>query len=49
MKMHERIAVNPAVMLGKPVVKGTRITIELILRRLSEGSTEGDILATYPT
>jgi uncharacterized protein (DUF433 family) len=48
MKRHDRIEVNPAVMVGKPVLKGTRITVELILRRLSEGATEQDIQAGYP-
>lgn len=36
------------VMLGKPVIKGTRITVELILRMLSEGASVEDILAAYP-
>ena len=44
----ERIEVNPAVMLGKPVIKGTRITVELIIRKLSEGATENDLLDGYP-
>lgn len=35
-------------MLGKPVFKGTRITVELILRKLSEGASFQDILAMYP-
>jgi uncharacterized protein (DUF433 family) len=35
-------------MLGKPVVRGTRITVDLILRKLSEGATEADILDAYP-
>ena len=35
-------------MLGKPVIKGTRITVELILRKLSEGATTSDLLAMYP-
>lgn len=35
-------------MLGKPVVKGTRITVELILKMLSEGATPEDIIAAYP-
>jgi uncharacterized protein (DUF433 family) len=35
-------------MLGKPVIKGTRLTIELILRKLSEGATTADLLTMYP-
>ena len=35
-------------MLGKPVIKGTRITVELLLRKLSEGATTNDLLAMYP-
>ena len=35
-------------MLGKPVIKGTRITVELILRKLSEGATPEEILNGYP-
>ena len=44
----EGITVDPDVMLGKPVIKGTRITIELILKKLSEGMTVEDLLAAYP-
>jgi uncharacterized protein (DUF433 family) len=47
-KLLERIEVNPAVMVGKPVIKGTRIPVELILRKLSEGATETDLLDAYP-
>ena len=43
-----RIITDPSVMLGKPVVKGTRITVELILRKLSEGMTVDQILGSYP-
>jgi len=43
-----RIEINPDVMLGKPVIRGTRITVELILRNLGEGSTELDLLDAYP-
>jgi uncharacterized protein (DUF433 family) len=43
-----RIEVNPKVMLGKPVVRGTRITVELILRKLAEGATHRDLLEAYP-
>ena len=35
-------------MLGKPVIKETRIPVELLLRKLSEGATEGDLLGAYP-
>ena len=44
----DRIEINPAVLQGKPVVRGTRIPVEGILRKLSEGSTEADLLAAYP-
>jgi len=43
------IDINPAVMLGKPVIRGTRIPVELVLRKLAEGSTESDLLDAYPT
>jgi len=35
-------------MLGKPVIRGTRIPVELILRKLGEGATEADLLDAYP-
>jgi len=44
----ERIEVNPKVMLGKPVIRGTRIPVELILRKLSDGAAEAEILEAYP-
>ncbi|MGH8335965.1 MAG: DUF433 domain-containing protein [Gammaproteobacteria bacterium] len=44
----ERIEINPAVMMGKPVIRGTRITVELILRKLAEGQTEAELLEDYP-
>lgn len=43
----ERIVIDPAVMMGKPVIRGTRITVELILRKLAEGATEADLLEDY--
>ncbi len=46
--MNERIEINPNVMLGKPVIRGTRISVELILRKLSEGMTEAEVLDAYP-
>lgn len=48
MSGHSRIEINPRIMLGKPVVRGTRITVELILRKLAEGATVQDILESYP-
>lgn len=43
-----RIEINPGIMLGKPVIRGTRIPVELILRKLGEGATEADIRDAYP-
>lgn len=40
---------NAGVMLGKPVIKGTRITVALILKKLSEGTTQKQLLAAYPS
>jgi uncharacterized protein (DUF433 family) len=39
---------NPKVMLGKPVIRGTRITVELILRKIGEGATIDDLTRAYP-
>lgn len=46
--MSTRIEMNPAVLLGKPVVRETRISVELILRKLSEGASYEDLLDAYP-
>ncbi|MEI9886998.1 MAG: DUF433 domain-containing protein [Rhizomicrobium sp.] len=45
---HERIEVNPEVMMGKPVVKGTRLTVEHIMRELSGGMSVDEILDAHP-
>jgi uncharacterized protein (DUF433 family) len=45
---HGKIEINPDVMLGKPVIKGTRITVDLIIRKLGEGATFEDLLDAYP-
>jgi uncharacterized protein (DUF433 family) len=45
----DRIVVDPAVLVGKPTIKGTRISVELILDRTSDGWTMEDILTSYPT
>ena len=44
----DRITINPEIMLGKPVIKGTRITVEIILRKLAEGMTIEEIIKSYP-
>jgi len=43
----ERIALNPKVMAGKPVIRGTRLTVEYILNLLAHGATVTDILEEY--
>jgi uncharacterized protein (DUF433 family) len=48
MTITDRIEINPQVMLGKAVIRGTRITVELILRKLGEGASEADLLDAYP-
>ena len=44
----ERIEIDAQIMMGKPVIRGTRITVELVLRKLAEGATEADLLDAYP-
>lgn len=44
----ERIEIDAAVMMGRPVIRGTRITVELILCKLAEGATEPELLEDYP-
>jgi uncharacterized protein (DUF433 family) len=48
MNYKERIISDHKIMLGKPVIKGTRITVELILNKLSAGESVNDILSAYP-
>ena len=45
---HPNITADPHIMMGKPCIKGTRITVELILRKLGAGRTFDDILEAYP-
>jgi uncharacterized protein (DUF433 family) len=44
----DHIESNPDIMLGKPVIKGTRITVELLFRKLADGYDSGEILEMYP-
>jgi uncharacterized protein (DUF433 family) len=45
---HPRITADPKIMLGKPCIKGTRITVELILRKLGAGRSFAEIVEAYP-
>ena len=45
---HERITIDPQVMVGKPCIRGTRITVELILEKLAAGLTYEEILEDHP-
>ena len=44
----ELVEINPAVMMGKPVIRGTRIPVETVLEKLAAGETEEDLLAAHP-
>lgn len=44
----KRIIVDPAIMAGKPVIKGTRIPVDTILRCIAQGMTQEDIIEDYP-
>ena len=46
--MNSRVEINVAVMQGKPVIRGTRIPVELLLRKLAEGAVTEDLLDAYP-
>ena len=48
MEMSARITSDPSIMRGKPVIAGTRITVELILEKLGSGDSISDILDAYP-
>jgi uncharacterized protein (DUF433 family) len=47
-QLWQRISINPRVMVGKPVIRGTRIPVELIVRMMAQGIPESDILREYP-
>lgn len=46
-KLLERIVLNPKIMTGKPVIRGTRLTVDFILNLLAHGASENDILNEY--
>ena len=46
--MHERIEINPEIMGGKPVIRGTRVPVEIVLRKLGAGLTAEAIVGAHP-
>lgn len=48
MEQHTRIETNPEIMFGKPVIRGTRVTVEQILRELGDGLEADELLENHP-
>ena len=48
MDIQNYIEVNPKILMGKPVIKGTRISVELLLEKLAGGETENEIIQAHP-
>lgn len=48
MEWHERIIIDPKILVGKPVIKGTRLAVEFIIDLLAQGWNEAEILENYP-
>lgn len=49
MDWRDRIEINPKVLVGKPVIRGTRISVELVLQMMAAGVSEAEILDNYPS
>jgi uncharacterized protein (DUF433 family) len=47
-KLLKRIVLDPKIMLGKPVIKGTRLTVEIIIEKIAYGATTEDLRRDYP-
>jgi uncharacterized protein (DUF433 family) len=47
-RKHSRIALDPEVLAGKPVIRGTRLAVEFVIGLMADEWSEGDILANYP-
>ena len=47
-KLLKRVVLDPSVMLGKPIIKGTRLTVELVVEKLATGESIAQILEDYP-
>jgi uncharacterized protein (DUF433 family) len=45
---HSRISLEPDVLAGKPVIRGTRLSVEFVIGLMAEGWSEADILGNYP-
>ena len=48
MPVSERVVIDPKVLAGKPVIRGTRLAVEFILEILAAGQSESEVLANYP-
>ena len=48
MNWQDRIVIDPAILAGKPVVKGTRLAVEFVVGLLAQGWSEKDVLGSYP-
>ena len=48
MSWEERIVIDPAILVGKPIIKGTRLAVEFIVDLLAQGWPEEEILRNYP-
>ena len=48
MKLNDRIEINSEVLAGKPIIRGTRISVELVLKLLAQGETMAEIIDGYP-
>lgn len=48
MNWQDRITIDPKILLGKPVIKGTRIAVEFVIDLLAQGWSESEILRNYP-
>ena len=49
LELPERLCIDPQILAGKAIVRGTRVSVELVLGHLAGGWSESDILAEYPT
>jgi uncharacterized protein (DUF433 family) len=45
---HDHIVLDPAILAGKPVIRGTRLSVEFVIGLMADGWSEQDILANYP-